>query len=231
MIIDHISNSGNNSADNTTITWSHTITNSDLLLVMVYADQTSGTFDPATGLTITYNGLALTRRSGGRFETRDGISYWSLLNPPTGSHNIVATMAFTGSIIGAAISFVGTNSSQLDDTVSNLDTSGTITTISQTVNASAIGEYITVALGINPQATTSGYAITNGTIIASLDLTCAGDNTKKGIFGYLNSKSSSIGLQTATATWTGNATGYAGLIPATIAIGLGNGSGLFLDGD
>lgn len=91
-------------AEATTVTWSHTCSGSDRLLVVGVHSRDD---DPTEG--VTYNGVVMTEirqdHQGGNVHT----SLWYLKAPATGAHDIVATHMFSAPawIAGSAVSLTG----------------------------------------------------------------------------------------------------------------------------
>jgi hypothetical protein len=90
------STNGNQDGGTNTMTWSHTTGNhpDPILIVAVNSQDNSS---PATATSVTYNGVALTLLTNASTSQAIG-SVWYLINPPTGSHAVVAT--YNGSSLG-----------------------------------------------------------------------------------------------------------------------------------
>lgn len=134
--------SGNNGSAGTTVTFSHTCTGTDLMLVVFVAVQ-SGT--PS----VTYNGVSMTQvavESSG-----NPLTYMFVLeNPATGAHDVVVTKG-SGVQTGAnAISFTGAQS--YDDTST---AAGNSTSASCTVQTNRSSGYTVVGVvATNPSSLT-----------------------------------------------------------------------------
>lgn len=103
----------------TSLTFSHTCTGSNLVLIV--ATVSSGSADP-TG--VTYNGVAMTKAVG--LGAALDTSLWYLSNPATSAHNVVVTYAASTKFGVCATSFTGCNTdSPLGVTGTNTGTSGT----------------------------------------------------------------------------------------------------------
>lgn len=125
------------SADPTTLTWSHTTTTESnrLLVVGVSAESDTGGHTAQTVSGITYNGVALTKiRSD--YVTDNGTELWYLVAPATGANNVVITMtAVVDGLYGAAMTFSGVDQSSPID--NNAGTTATNTVISQSLTTVA----------------------------------------------------------------------------------------------
>lgn len=103
------------------LTYSHTCTGTDGLL-LVYALSNSGAAGTITG--VTYNGVAMTMVV--EFSTGSGpFSVWYLNNPATGANNVVVSADRGTNAIGSgSVSYTGCNqtSSVIDSTNTGTDT-------------------------------------------------------------------------------------------------------------
>ena len=122
-----------------TLTWSHTVgPDSYRMLIVGVSYWTVSATDPTTG--VTYSGQSLTKIGNAIQGTAPISSLWYLLNPPTGTANIVVTRTNTGEDITAgATSWSGVNQSTPLGTA--VTATGTSTTPSVTVS-SASGEVV-----------------------------------------------------------------------------------------
>lgn len=121
----------------TSLTFSHTCTGSNGLLVVGFAGDNFGGADDVSS--VTYNSVALTlakkitSATGG-----DRISYiYYLLGPATGAHNVVITCSSSHLIQGGAVSYTGVKqSAQPDASTTNFSSTSatTLTTSLTTVN-------------------------------------------------------------------------------------------------
>ena len=94
----------------TTHTWGHTITGSDLVLVVE-----SFTVSGAPPDTATYNGDPLTMQAQQDSYTGDSnnVSMWTITNPDTGTHNIVVTFAGSNTTTHSAASYTGVDTTDV----------------------------------------------------------------------------------------------------------------------
>jgi hypothetical protein len=106
-----------------TSTWAHTVTGTDVVLlvgVMRAAVQTvSG---------VTYNGVALTQIGAAHLTNANnyGLSFWGLIGPATGTHDVVVTMnASTTDLYTLSASYAGVSQTGFPDaSLYGLRTSG-----------------------------------------------------------------------------------------------------------
>lgn len=138
------------STDQTTspITWNHTCTGSNLMLVVGIALIDTGT--PSADA-VTYNGVSMTKArsdivtSGGTLHQETSV--WLLHNPATGSNSIsvTATLGASGHGAGASASYTGVNQSSTADASGGTSgtTSGvksfTVTTVADNCWIFAVG--------------------------------------------------------------------------------------------
>lgn len=117
----------NGSATTTSpLTWNHTCTGSDLVLICGFSvDAGSGT---ETVTAVTYNSVSMTQIGSAlnNSTSNSNISLWYLLNPATGSNQISATLSSIFSVNGVAISLTGV--SAYDTTATNASSSSPIST-------------------------------------------------------------------------------------------------------
>jgi hypothetical protein len=127
-----------------TLTWSHTVgaaLSNGVLIVGFFS--TIG--DLPDG--VTYGGVAMTRIPGspGSFGNNTP-TFYILLNPPAGAHNVVATDAGnSGSMTGYAASYSGVNQSTTVDAYGNGNTGGTAGAVTAPLSTVAVGAWIVSA--------------------------------------------------------------------------------------
>ena len=140
MALAHDADSYSSGAEISTLTWQHTCTGADLILVV--GVDTFTYLAPISG--ITYNGVALTKIDA----QQDAVGYcrselWYLVAPATGTHDIVVTLGgswgYTAYMIGTATSFTGADQSAPLGTA--VKATGTTTPVTVAA-ASAAGEYV-----------------------------------------------------------------------------------------
>lgn len=124
-----------NATDPTSLTWSHTCSGSDrILIVGTSTESDTGGHTAQTVSGITYNGVALTKiRSD--YITDNGTELWYLVAPSTGANNIVVTMtAVVDGLYGAGLSFTGVDQSNPIDNHNGTTTTGLSISQSITTN-------------------------------------------------------------------------------------------------
>lgn len=116
---------GMNPTDPTSLTWSHTCTGSNLVLVVgTSTESDTGGHTAQTVSGITYNGTALTKIRTD-YITDNGTELWYLVNPTTGAHDIVVTMtAVVDGLFGAGLSFTGVDQANPIDNHTGTTTTG-----------------------------------------------------------------------------------------------------------
>lgn len=116
----------------TSITFSHTCTGSDLIL-LVFVGQGGTNADSVTG--ITYNSVSMTRAL---FQAGSTTAIWAyyLINPSTGANNVVVSSSGSVFFRASSVSYTGAKqSSQPDATDGDAVASGTSTTTTLTTVA------------------------------------------------------------------------------------------------
>ena len=173
----------------TSATVAHTCTGTNLIL-MVNAVNTSGNFS-FTGM--TYNGVSMTLVSS-IFNATTGyyVSLWYLINPSTGTHNIVATTSGNNSVSIGGISYTGAKQSSQPDSFSST---------SQTASTSAT--YNTTVVANNSWLIMSGGADANATSWTAGTNTNLIQNTANGVLIMDAIASVGTGSQGLTFNYSG----------------------------
>lgn len=159
MAIAHDADSNASGSDNTAVTsltWSHTCTGSDLvLLVILTMKDTTDTDRVLTG--ITYNGVAMTQLVRQDQSTRnDTCELWGLIAPDTGAHNIVASLSggSCSQVSGGAVSLTGCDQTAPFEVTAGLnvenDSTPDITITPLTANAWVVDGFIYTTLTGTP---------------------------------------------------------------------------------
>lgn len=104
----------------TTVTWSHTCTGSDLVLVVLAGGTTL--LDVSD---VTYNGVAMTEVAS--VGTQRDEKIYVLEDPATGAHDIVVTKTSGEECDAGAISFTGASTSAATNTDNGFGTSQSLT--------------------------------------------------------------------------------------------------------
>lgn len=86
---------GNNGGSTNSFTGAFTVSTNPRRALIA---QVACSFDPVNFTGITYSGAAMTSSSGGLVSGVRGVALWYLLNPASGSNNIVVSSSVTGFI-------------------------------------------------------------------------------------------------------------------------------------
>ena len=167
IAIDNTSNATSNNA--ATLSWSHTVgtPNNRLLLVGI----SGGNGSSVRG--VTYAGQPLTQRlvqngPGNRIEL------WYLLAPPSGTANVVATLANAAPVVGGAASFTAVNQSRPfgESASGSGQTSTASVNIADTTGDQVVFSMVAANEGANPVVVTGAEtaAWNNGSGTASTDI-------------------------------------------------------------
>ena len=137
----------------TTLTWSHTCTGTNLILV-VGATKTS---NDITG--ITYNSVALTAGPNqAPTAGNEGAQLWFLVNPSTGANNIVIT-ASTTRLTGVAVSYTGAKQTGQPDS-SNTGSAASATSLSVSTTVVASNCWLVMMTDTSAAGTSAGTGTT-----------------------------------------------------------------------
>lgn len=134
------SSSGQTANTTNTITWNHTCTGSNLVLVVAVGADSAA--EP-TG--VTYNTVALTKAQGATTGLEHSI--WYLASPATGTNSVVVTFAANHHMAAGAVSISGCNTASPVDT-SNI-TNGTSATPSIGLTTNNANSFIVCGVTIN----------------------------------------------------------------------------------
>lgn len=142
-----------NVTSQTTLSWSHTCTGSNLILIV---GMNSATGVSATG--ITYNSVALTRISAVTNSNRSEL--WYLLAPATGAHTVSATYGTSDVLAGISVSYTGAQQSGVPDAVTTQ--TAAVTSISKALTTVADNCWVidTVGTGSDSGVLTKGASQT-----------------------------------------------------------------------
>lgn len=168
---------GNKVASGTTNTWAHTVVAGQtglLLLVAVGSGASSISGVTYNGVSLTQLGTTLSYNSGS-----NKLSLWYLLNPSTGTHNIVATVASTSYIAGASCSYIGClGTFGTPATNINAGSTSSTNTVTTTSNQQRVFDYVDNSVPFVPTATASQTErekpTSTGTALG--DITATGSN-------------------------------------------------------
>jgi len=118
----------------TSLTWAHTCTGSDRILLVAAFDDSGGA-SLITG--VTYNSVALTKIAEVQVLDNRWVTLWYLVAPATGSNNVVITASASTVIAGISGSYTGAaQTGQPDSFATNTSTASTSLTTTTTVVAS-----------------------------------------------------------------------------------------------
>ncbi len=119
------------------LTWSHTCTGADLVLIV--GVSTRGDDGDAVPDGVTYNGVAMTLIDGQGFATVLFSSLWQLKAPATGANNVVVSWTTnTVRVVGGSMSFTGvdqTNPIDSDNGATGSSTAPSVTLTTVAANA------------------------------------------------------------------------------------------------
>lgn len=204
IALDAVSSARLNSGDatSTTLTWAHTVGASGADRILVVAVQIArGSSIPSVS-TVTYAGQSLTKTDGAPADmTKQNsantkrVELWKLVNPPTGTNNIVLTISAGGSLTNRAV--VGAEASSwtgVDQTTplgTSASASGTSTTPSVDVS-SAAGEVVVDSVGAGATTSTTLTVGAGQTQISTTQPLNAG----------VGASSYEDGAATTTMSWT-----------------------------
>lgn len=170
-------------------TWSHTVTGSNVALVVCTAHSTATTTDPVTS--VTYNGTALTKYT---FVPADvALNYyatdlWVLLNAPTGSHTVSISFS-SGSMTGVSSSYSGVLGS-VEATSSN--TTAGATTLTTTLTTLTANDWTVMCGSDGGTSPTAGagttYRDTGGTSLFDSNAAIASPGSTSLTMNWINNK-------------------------------------------
>jgi hypothetical protein len=213
IAIDNTSNATSTNA--TTLSWSHTVGSANNRLLLVGISVGGG----SSVLRVTYGGQPLRQRlvqNGPGNQNR--IELWYLLAPPSGTANVVATLANAAHVVGGAASFTAVNQSRpFGESTSASGQSATASlNISDTTSDRVVFSVVAANEGANPVIVAGGETAVwnNGSGTASTDILGAAA-TEPGA-------ESGVPVSYALATSQPWALGAVALKPALMRMGLSN---------
>lgn len=176
------------SAGATSLTWAHTCTGSNLVLIVVAAES-NGTVPTAT-----YNAVSMTSIGG---TTQDGgvMRTFYLIAPATGANNVVVTWSTGGAKAAAAASYTGC------DQVSQPDSSNTGTSINNALTVST-------TVVVSNSWLVGGFAVTSPqTFSAGASTTLRQNQSNDPATAALMDSNGTVdsGSRSLAVTWTGPA--------------------------
>jgi hypothetical protein len=169
IAIDDTSNATSTNA--TTLSWPHTVGSANNRLLLVGISSGNG----SSLLGVTYGGKPLKRllvQNGPGNQNR--IELWYVLAPPSGTANVVATLANAAHVVGGAVSFTAVNQSRPfgESASASGQTAAASLNVSDTSGDQVVFSIIAANEGANPIILTGGQTATwnNGSGTRSSDI-------------------------------------------------------------
>lgn len=190
--------SGGGSGASTTLSWSHTCTGANRLLVVGILDSEAGqTVDNVTG--VTYGGVAMTKTDASSLQTNvKTVSMWYLLSPAAGSNTITVTKSTSvNGMYGIASSYTGVLALDAHATTGN---SSGGTTFNESLTTTADNCWVIWMVGHSVEDPTAGA-----------------DTTRRQAGSFAHALFDSNGVVTPAGSKTLNAAAAAGNWAACIA--------------
>lgn len=182
----------------TSITWSHTTTGSDRILI-VFHHLASAAGDIGTGC--TYNSVAMTLIDKHQ-NTANGVGYtylYYLVAPTTGANSVVCSTSAAAAQEGASMSYTGASQTGQPDSFANSASGAQVTTFTTTTTVVASNTWLVGVFADNAFASSAGTGTVRRTA-ASVGLQSGGFDSG----GTVGTGSQSLQATTATATdWVG----------------------------
>jgi hypothetical protein len=191
--------SAGTSATGTSLTWSHTCTGSNRLLVVGVAVGTTSS-DASFVTTATYNGVAMTSASKvhSNNQTNGYIQMFYLVNPATGSNTVAITNNVSCDLAGGSVSFTGADqSTPLGTPVTNFG-DGTSGSVSVPTN---VGDMVIDATCNGSGFSSGGSTQTNRWLINDNSNSAAGNGASSTAAGVAGSVS--MGYTGFSSDWWG----------------------------
>lgn len=190
ILIDSSSSANTGSVKSSSLTWIHTVSGSDRILIVGVSINGNTTVS-----TITYRGQNLTRLATVNQGIQARASLWYLLNPPTGSGSIIVTMSASASFVAGATSYTGVNQSNPLGTPATNNNTGTTATLNIT---SATNELVVDVIARRGDLTTNPIIAGSGQT-QYWNTRTANNNANTGVTGGGSSKA---GTGSVTMAWT-----------------------------
>lgn len=165
IALDASANSGTGGATSpsTSLSWSHTTSGSNRLLVV--AVSTGGTVSG-----VTYNGVAMTMGVSHTGSPYGGSDYlWYLANPASGANTITVTTTTSIATVGLSISYTGAAQSVPVDVTGSVASSGSVLSLSLNVTTTVDNDWLVsmASIGQNNSNLTGGANTTARQVIAN----------------------------------------------------------------
>lgn len=126
-----VSADGGTSSGVTTLSWNHTVTGANTLLLACVWSFTSG--DNVS--TVTYNGTGMTQLTKRAGDASSELYLYYYIGAPTGSHTITVTTIGTGQLFADSISYTGVSPYSFPDASGSGTAAGTTRTLTLTTVA------------------------------------------------------------------------------------------------
>ncbi len=130
-------------ASGTTLTWSQTVGSQSNRILLVSASQENSVTCSTTG--VTYGGTAMVKigditTTGVVGPNRDCVSLWYMLNPPTGTANVIATTtpSTTTALSGGGVVIYNVKEAAPDASITSLNESGIASATLSTIAANSL---------------------------------------------------------------------------------------------
>lgn len=154
----------------TTHTWPHTCTGANLVLLVGGRDQAGSTVTGAT-----YNGVPMTQISALVLDGTDTDYFFYLLNPATGTNNIVVTFSASSSWYGKGASYTGVSQVGFPD-AAQTNTGSAATSLTGTVTTVADNAWTVMFADNDTGAFSAGGGTTIRTTVGNQAMTIADSN-------------------------------------------------------
>lgn len=196
------------------VTFSHTCTGSDLILLVGIDDVKTAGADNVTG--VTYNGVAMTKIAT---QTHAGDAeagtktLWYLAAPATGSNTVSISNNNTPTIRAAAVSYTGCKQTGIPDNSTSSDETSTSTSYALTLTPSASNCWMVMWMADNSNTPSAG----SGTYARKV----SGSGSS---WGFFDSNGTVSGATTLTATFSSSTdkNGIAATIAPSVAAATAN---------
>lgn len=178
-----------------TLTWSHTCSGSDRLLIVTASYATGGAYggsDAGAALSATYNGVSMTSvgvRHSNDSDAGFGQMFY-LVNPPTGSNTVAVSvsgwLANNADIIAGSVSFTGVDQSTPVQNYTNNAGDGSSASLSVSTAATNLALALVVCgSSINSDSQTTRWSLNANTSTAAGNVrTSTGNSTSTASFTY-----------------------------------------------
>lgn len=181
------------SATSTSLTYAHTCTGSNLILLVAVVAVTAS--DVITG--VTYNGVSMTKIAG---QLYGGVAYqylYYLVAPSTGANNIIVSSSSSVLLQSQAVSYTGVV--QSSPTITGNSVENSVTSIASTLTSTVDNSVHIAHFRVSDNAT--GWGVTNSVIAVGV-----GGGSTEGVWESNPLLISPAGSHTMTASATASQT-------------------------